>query len=167
MIELGISAGPAEVRESDSYSDLAVAGLLATANRRDPISSASGAVRIAAGLWARCLATAAVDHPAVTAEVLASIGSDLAMVGEHVAAVQVDRSGVQLLRASSWDVQGGPDPSTWRYRLSLPGPGTMETRTLLPAAVLHVRYLPDNRRPWCGVAPWRRGARIVRAGGGH
>ena len=133
--------------------DLIVAGLLATAGGgADPISSASGAVTAAAGVWARCLAAADVDHPAVSRECLGSIGFDLAMVGEHVSAVQVDAGGVRLVRASSWDVQGYADPASWRYRLNLAGPSFLTTMHLEPAAVLHIRYLPDSQRPWCGVA---------------
>ena len=125
MIELGISQ-PAQTEarasQSESYSDLIVAGLLATAGGgADPISSASGAVTAAAGVWARCLAAADVDHPAVSRECLGAIGFDLAMVGEHVSAVQVDAGGVRLVRASSWDVQGYADPASWRYRVNLSG----------------------------------------------
>ena len=32
---------------------------------------------------------------------------------------------------------------------------------MAPDAVLHVRYLPDNRRPWVGVAPWRRSPELA------
>ena len=32
---------------------------------------------------------------------------------------------------------------------------------LEPSAVLHIRYLPDSQRPWCGVAPWRRAPELA------
>ena len=61
-----------------------------------------------------------------------------------------------LLRASSWNISGGPDPRSWLYDLSLSGPTGTYTRVVPADGVLHVRYLPDNRTPWRGVAPWKR-----------
>ena len=120
-------------------------------------SWATGAVQSAAGLWARCLSVATSEHEAVNPEVLGSIGFDLALVGEHVSVVQVDGAGrVSLLRASSWNISGTADPATWVYSVSLSGPTGTHTRVVSADGVLHVRYLPDCRTPWRGVAPWKR-----------
>ena len=79
------------------------------------------------------------------------------MVGEHVSVVQVDGTGrVALLRASSWNISGSADPRSWRYDVSLSGPTGTHTRVVPADGVVHVRYLPDNRAPWRGVAPWKR-----------
>ena len=161
MIELGISrTRPAtEVRSGEnSYTDLVLAGLLAQQGRGAAAAEwATGAVQSAAGLWARCLSVATSDHAAVTPEVLGAIGFDLAVVGEHVSVLQVDGTGrVALLRASSWNISGGADPRSWLYDVSLSGPTGTHTRVVPADGVLHVRYLPDNRTPWRGVAPWKR-----------
>ena len=161
MIELGISrVSPAtEVRSGEhSYTDLVLAGLLAQQGRGAAAAEwATGAVQSAAGLWARCLSVATSDLEPVTPEVLSAIGFDLAVVGEHVSVLQVDGTGrVALLRASSWNIAGGPNPRSWLYDVSLSGPTGTHTRVVPADGVLHVRYLPDNRTPWRGVAPWKR-----------
>ena len=162
MIELGISRpAETEVRSGEnSYTDLVLAGLLAQQGRGTASSEwASGAVQSAAGLWARCLSVA-TSKPAIealTRNLLGAIGYDLALVGEHVSVLQVDGSGrVALLRASSWNISGGADPRSWIYDVSLSTPTGTTTRLVSADGVLHVRYLPDNRTPWRGVAPWKR-----------
>ena len=147
MIELGISrARPAtEVRSGEhSYTDLVLAGLLAQQGRGAASAEwATGAVQSAAGLWARCLSVATSDLEPVTPEVLGAIGFDLAVVGEHVSVLQVDAGGrVALLRASSWNIAGGPDPASWLYDVSAEradrdahagGPGRWRVARALPA----------------------------------
>ena len=161
MIELGISRIPpaTEVRSGEnSYTDLVLAGLLAQQGGGAAAAEwATGAVQSAAGLWARCLSVATSDLESVTPEVLGAIGFDLAVVGEHVSVLQVDGSGrVALLRAASWNISGTADPASWLYDVSLSGPTGTHTRVVQAGGVLHVRYLPDNRTPWRGVAPWKR-----------
>ena len=161
MIELGLSrTRPAtEVRSGEnSYTDLVLAGLLSQQGRGSAAAEwATGAVQSAAGLWARCLSVATSDLEAVSPDVLGGIGFDLAVVGEHVSVLQVDGTGrVTLLRASSWNISGGADPRSWLYDVSLSGPTGTHTRVVPADGVLHCRYLPDNRTPWRGVAPWKR-----------
>ena len=161
MIELGIGrTAPVEVRSGEnSYTDLVLAGLLAQQGRGAGAAAswATGAVQAAAGLWARCLTVATSDLEAVSPETLGGIGYDLGVVGEHVSILQVDGSGrVALLRASSWNISGTADPATWQYDVSLSGPTGTHTRVVPADGVLHVRYLPDCRTPWRGVAPWKR-----------
>ena len=161
MIELGISrTRPAtEVRSGEhSYTDLVLAGLMAQQGRGAAAAEwATGAVQSAAGLWARCLSVATSEHEAVNPDLLGGIGFDLGVVGEHLSVVQVDGSGrVSLLRASSWNISGGADPRSWLYDVGLSGPTGTLTRVVPADGVLHVRYLPDCRTPWRGVAPWKR-----------
>ena len=111
----------------------------------------------AASLWARCLSVATSDLEFVTPDLLGAIGWDLGIEGEHVSVLQVDGLGrVSLLRASSWNIAGGPDPRAWSYHLTLAGPTGTRTLEVSADSVLHVRYLPDCRTPWRGVAPWKR-----------
>ena len=161
MIELGISrTRPAtEVRSGEhSYTDLVLAGLLAQQGRGAAAAEwATGAVQGAASLWARCLSVAMCDLEVVTPDLLGAIGYDLGVVGEHVSVLQVDGAGgLALLRAASWNISGGPDPRSWQYDVSLSGPTGTHTRVVPADGVLHARYLPDNRTPWRGVAPWKR-----------
>ena len=154
--------GRREVRDASpqAYTDLVLAGLLAQQSGRasDPVASATGAVQSAAGMWARCMAVAEVspEHPALNGTVLSKIAYDLGTLGESVWCIDVGPAGVQLLRGSSWSIDGGPDPATWIYDVTMSGPSHLVTRRVPAAAVVHVRYLPDARQPWRGVAPWQR-----------
>lgn len=158
MLSLGISRGVEHREQGQTYAGLVLAGLVANARGRGAaVSAASGAVQAAAGLWARCLAACAVEHPAVTPEVLAAIGYDLGTVGESLWALDVGPSGLRLDRAGDWTIDGETsDPRGWRYLATFSGPSGWQSRKLDAAAVIHFRYLPDGRRPWLGVAPWKR-----------
>ena len=83
---------------------------------------------------------------------------DLIRRGEFVHVIEVDRGGVRLTPAGSWDVRGRWDPATWRYRCDLFGPSGNVTRFLPADAVVHGRYSVDPARPWWGVSPlgWAR-----------
>ena len=75
--------------------------------------------------------------------------------GELVLAIDVDAAGeLRLWPAADYDVTGGHDPDSWRYRLNLAGPSALTTRTDVPAAsVLHLTWSRDPSRPWRGVGP--------------
>ena len=126
-----------------------------------PRAQSTAALEAASSLVARCLASATVEGPprlaaAVTPAVLAQAGRSLIRQGEQVFEVDVSDAGlVRLLVAGHHDVYGGADPLTWTYRTSVYGPGGTTTRHLPAAGVVHVRYLVDPARPWCGVAPLR------------
>ena len=120
-------------------------------------AGATAAIESAAGLVARCLASGTVTGApagAVTPAVLAQIGRSLIRSGESVWSINVDPAGaVRLAVAGHHDVYGGADPNDWTYRVSEYGPSSTYSRLLPAAAVLHVRYLTDPIRPWCGVGP--------------
>ena len=65
---------------------------------------------------------------------------------------RVRRAGC-LEPASHWDVYGGPDVSSWAYRVAQVGPTATTWRTLPAPAVLHLRWSVDPNRPWAGVSP--------------
>ena len=151
-------------KRAASFTDAIVQALLAQAAggaAADP--SATAALEAAAGQYARAFAVADVtpDTPttrALTPAVLSLMARDLIRRGEFVHVIEVGRDGVRLTPAGSWDVRGGPDPSTWRYRVDLFGPSGNVTRNLAAAAVVHGRYSVDPARPWLGLSPlgWAR-----------
>ena len=120
-------------------------------------AGATAALEAASGLIARCLASGVVDGApdgAVTPAVLAQVGRSLVRSGESVWSINVSPDGaVRLAVAGHHDVYGGPDPADWTYRVSEYGPQSTLSRMLPAAAVVHVRYLADPIRPWCGVGP--------------
>ena len=61
---------------------------------------------------------------------------------------------MQLLPAETHDVDGGPYPDEWEYRLTLGGPSRTFTYPVVPASsVLHFRYSVEPSRPWHGMGP--------------
>ena len=91
---------------------------------------------------------------AVTPAVLALAGRSLIRRGEQVFEVNVSDAGmVRLLTAGHWDTYGSADPLDWTYRTSTYGPSGTSTRYLQAEGVVHLRYLVDPIRPWCGIAP--------------
>ena len=155
MVELGIAGGPrAELRQDAT--DALVSVLVAAASG-DAKTWASGAVEIAAGLWARCLSAADVRPPGVPIgpRMLAEMGRDLARQGECVYLLDVGMGGKRrLLRAYKSDVWGDdPDPSSWWYRLTLTSPRSTRTVTAPAAEVVHVRYAAERHSPSRGLPP--------------
>ncbi len=154
MIELGIAGGPApEVRAdaTDLYIDVLTAAVGATSVQ----TWAAGAVETAAGLWARCLATATVEGAPVGPSWLAEAARDMARHGEAVYLLDIASGGrPRLLRASSRDTWGdGPDPADWWYRLTVTGPRTTRTVTAPAASVVHLRYATEAHSPARGLSP--------------
>ena len=148
-----------EVRSAQPYTDLLVNALLASASGDAASPAASAALEGAAGHISRGFAVATLeDAPdpvaaALTPDVLALIARDLIRRGESLFLIEVDRSGLALRPAGSWDVRGGWDPSDWWYRLDLFGPSASRTRFVPSSSVLHFKYAVDPARPWLGVSP--------------
>ena len=149
-----------EHRES-SFTDALVAQIVAQSGVQSSArATATGALESASGLVARCFASATVEGPAhlsaaITPALLSTVGRALVRCGELVALIEVDVDGrVRLSTAATWDVQGGPNPASWLYRLSLPGPSTTLTHPSVPATdVVHLRWAVDTDQPWKGVGP--------------
>ena len=120
------------------------------------MAAALGAVELAAGMWSRGFASARVSPTnsrtaAITVEVRASIGRELARRGEALFSINVDGAGaVSLSAAGFWDVYGGQD---WQYRVSEYSPSSTRSRLLPAAGVVHVKYASSPLRPWAGVGP--------------
>ena len=124
------------------------------------MAAALSSVEVAAGLWARGLASARVSPEntrtkAITASVRARIGRELARRGECVFAIDVDGSGtVSLGVAGFWDVFNVAGSFTsWQYRVSRYGPSSTLTKLIPAAGVAHIMYASSPARPWAGRSP--------------
>ena len=161
MIGLGVAGGPArrEVRSGYSSAILAQAESYA-AGTTGGLATATAAVEVASGLWARGLSLANVEPGgartrALTAPLLAMIGRALCRSGEIVLDLRVEGGQVRMLPASSaYVVKGSGDRRTWIYTVTIDGPGESQTHWRRREAVAHVQYLADPARPWLGRAPW-------------
>ena len=138
------------------FTDALVAAIVARAGGAsvgEP--NAIAALEVAAGLWSRAFASTELSPaiPAVTPSMLASVGRELVRRGESLWAIDVRRGEIELRPAGSWDVAGGSDPESWKYRLDLFGPSGNETRIYPAESVLHFKYATDPERPWHGISP--------------
>ena len=148
-----------EARDSN-YTD-ALVSLIVQQSSGATLAKPSGtaALEASASIIARCFAAADVSGPdqfrqALGPSTLSLIGRALIRQGEILFAVEVSNGRVVLLPASSWDIEGGADPETWRYRLVLGGPSPTETVELAAASeTIHIRLQSDPEQPWRGISP--------------
>lgn len=149
-----------EKREAAPYTDAVVDSIVAAATGGTAAVTQVGALEIAAGYWARAMASAAVtpDMPAVTPALLGMIGRELCRRGEAVFLIAIENGGIKLYPAAAWDIRGGAAESSWLYRVDIFGPSGNRTVTMPAAGVVHVRYAVDPARPWAGISPvgWAR-----------
>ena len=107
----------------------------------------------------RAFAASEVSGPdsltrALTPSIMEMIGRSLIRTGELVLLIDTSGGSLRLVPAQTHDVEGGPDPSTWEYRLSLGGPSRSEVHEFVPSAgVLHFRYAADPSTPFRGNSP--------------
>ena len=154
-----------ETRSAAPYSDAVLAAILSDSRGGDrPRASTTGAVEAAASLAARAFASATVtpDVPAVTPLVLSTIGREIVRRGECLYLIDVDAAGLRLTPATSWDVEGGPAPETWTYRVRLAGPSHDVERIAPAAGVVHVRAYVEPSAPWRGISPLDAAASTAR-----
>lgn len=149
---------PTEVRAD--YTDTLIALVRERANNTAPApSSATAALEMCAGLIGRAFAGAEVGGrrilaDALTPECLQIIGRSLIRSGECLFYVETSGGMPVLLPVQAHDVNGGPMPSSWVYRLTIGGPSLTWTYNDIPAAdVLHFRYAADPGTPWRGNGP--------------
>ena len=119
----------------------------------------TAAAQAAASLVGRSLAVATIEggSPARTGlsgALLLDLGAALILEGEAVYRIDVSTGGVvELRRASDWDITGGPEPESWRYRIKIAGP-TRDAETILPSAgVFHPRINASPQEPHKGRSP--------------
>ena len=149
-----------ETRSDSSYTDALVQAILSRASgNTSALPTATGALETAAGFVQRAFASAELEardtlRPGLTPEVLGMIGRALIRRGEYVAKIETEGGRFRLLPADSHDVEGGPDPAGWEYRVTVGGPERTKTYPYLPAtAVVHIRYAVDAAKPWLGLGP--------------
>ena len=149
-----------ETRQDSSYSDTLIAALVSRAQGKSlSIPTATAALEACAGLTGRGFASAEVTGPealttALSPPCLELVGRSLIRRGEVVLLIDTTAGMLRLIPAETHDVQGGPFPETWEYRLTLGGPSETVTYDFVPAAsVLHFRYACDASTPWRGNGP--------------
>lgn len=150
-----------ETRQGESsYTDAIINALLSRAQGRTlAVPSATAALEACTGTVGRGFMAGEVSGrpavmDAVTPDCLEIIGRGLIRYGEAVFLIDTTAGRLQLLPAETWDVEGGPLPDSWWYRVTLGGPSNTLTYPVVPAAsVLHFKYAIDAARPWRGNGP--------------
>ena len=139
-----------------SYTDAFVGALLDAAGGQVVDANTTAAVEFAAGLWDRTVSSAEVEPShlgsLLTPDVLGSIARNLILRGQVVGVIEDGG----LVLASDFEVTGGPQPSTWRFRVTLDGPTKSTTWMLGYDDVLLFQWSADPRRPWDGIGPLQR-----------
>ena len=145
---------------ADSYTDTVINAILSKAQGKTlSIPTATAALEACAGTVGRGFSASEVSGPdsltsALTPGVLALIGRSLIRLGEVVFLIDSTSGRLRLVPAETHDVEGGPFPDEWEYRLTLCGPSRTITYDYVPAAsVLHFRYSVDTSTPWRGNGP--------------
>ena len=144
----------------DSLTDALLAALVGRAQGKTlAIPSATAALESCAGLTGRGFASAEVTGPesltrALTPGVLELVGRSLIRRGEVVFLLDTTAGKLRLIPAETHDVEGGPFPEEWEYRLTLGGPSRSAIHEFVPAqSVLHFRHAVDPSTPWRGNSP--------------
>ena len=89
----------------------------------------------------------------ITPSVLNSIGRSLIRKGESIYLIDTSRGRIDLSEAVTWDVQGGASPSTWTFKVDLPGPSTQTRRTVAYSGLVHFKWAYETASPWKGIGP--------------
>ena len=117
--------------------------------------TASGALEMAAGVWARSFAAATVTPalPILSPTFMALVARNLARRGESVHMLDLQDGRLVALPVGTWDIRGDVDESSWRYQCHRQGPSRTRTQFVGSEGVLHFRYATDPARPWEGISP--------------
>ena len=136
-----------------SYTDSFVNALLDAAGGQVVDAGTTAQVEFAAGLWQRTLSSAEVEPShlgsLITPDVLGAIARGLVLRGQVIGVIEDGG----LVLASDAEVTGGPQPSSWRFKVTLDGPSRSQTVTLGHDDVLRFTWSTDPRRPWQGIGP--------------
>lgn len=150
---------PLEHREGN-YRDALIAALTSQAEGKlVAVPTATAALEACAGTVGRAFASVEVQARPVIADALTpacmeTIGRSLLRKGEVVFLISTNGERLRLFPAEAYDIEGGPDPDSWTYRLTLAGPSHYLTHDhVVSASVLHFRYASDPSRPWRGLSP--------------
>ena len=145
---------------AEGYSDTLIAAILSRAQGLTlAYPAATSALESCAGLVGRGFMAAEVIGPdalveALSPDCLELVGRSLIRSGQVVFLIDTQGGRLRLLPAQNHDVEGGPDPDSWEYEVTLAGPSRTFTHRFVPSSsVLHFRYAPDATRPWRGNGP--------------
>ena len=82
---------------------------------------------------------------------LSTIAREMIDTGASTWVISVGSAGgVELLPCSVVDVVGSPEPSSWLYTVTLPGPNRMATVQRSGESILSFRLRVDSKTPWRG-----------------
>ena len=147
-------------QSSTGYTDLLLQSLVANAKgTTEGNGAAVAAAEVAAGLWGRCFAGAAVQPAghvsgALSPGILEMLAREIIRRGDCLFMIDVHEGALALLPVAHWDVYGGYRPSTWRYQATLAAPDDSYTVELTSEQVVHVRYGASPSQPWRGISPF-------------
>ncbi len=150
-----------ETRADTSYTDALVTALLRQAqgrNHKPALVSATGALEACAGKIGLAFAGAEIKGREIiinslAPDLMAMIGRALIRRGEIVLLIDTESGNLRLTPAMSHSIAGGPNPDTWEYDVSLPGPSETATYSVSAARVVHLMYARDPETPWRGIGP--------------
>ena len=149
-----------ETRAASSYTDVLIAALVGRAQGKSlSIPTATAALEACAGTVGRGFAASEISGPdaltrALTPGMLELVGRSLIRRGEVVFLIDTTAGMLRLVPAQMHDVEGGPFPEEWEYRITLGGPSKTVTHEFVPAtSVLHFKYAVDASTPWRGNSP--------------
>ena len=122
-------------------------------------SEAIAAIQGCSNIWGLGISSADVRSDddnitrAITPDMLEQVGRDLLIHGESLWWIQ--DAGALFLPISSYQIDGGPRESTWRYHFHLPAPTRpRETEIRVGSEeILHFKWNPSKYRPWQGRSP--------------
>ena len=146
-----------ELRQDTDYGDALLTAIFNQAQgTTGPIKARIGAVAAAAGWWARAFASAKLT-PGIVADAFGPAlrgyaGRQLILRGEAVFIIDGE-NGLSLQPASTWEVSGGSDPSTWTYKATVKGPSQSVSVNVPASRILHLMYQRSESQPWKGVGP--------------
>ena len=146
-----------ETRADTDFGDALLAAIFRQAQGNTGLVKANvGAVAAAAGWWARAFASANLT-PGIVADAFGPAlrgytGRQLILRGEAVFILD-GAGGLSLTPASTWDVSGGADPSTWTYKATINGPSQAVVLEVPASRILHLMYQRSESQPWRGVGP--------------
>ena len=144
----------------EGYTDALINAIVSRVTGKSLVTpSATAALEACAGTVGRGFMSAEISGPdalsqAFTPSTMELIGRALIRRGELVFLVDTSSGMLRLIPAQTHDVQGGPFPSEWEYRVTLGGPSRTHTYDYVPAtSVLHFKYGCDPATPWRGHGP--------------
>ena len=159
-------------RETTSVTDTASNAFLSAIQGAYTNAESVSAAETSAGMWERAFAAATVLPPgaaadALTPELMGTIGRAFVRRGEIVFVIDVsDEGDILLLPSSGHTIEGGPNPSSWTYECTVPGPSGTMTVKRGAAGVVHLRHAIEPSRPWKGLSPLAFAASTGRLLGG-